>query len=120
MLNQLLALLCDVCDKVIPWKKITRGLPRGRQASNDRALTIEEIRKLLDYQDRGIKPIVFTMVSSGISLGAWDLLQWKHIEPLTEKTGEIIAARLIVYAVDIEAFITAQAYHALKDVNGSG
>jgi hypothetical protein len=46
MLNQLLALLCDVCDKVIPWKKITRGLPRGRQASNDRALTIEEIRNV--------------------------------------------------------------------------
>ena len=55
---------CDVCDITIPWKKITRGLPRGRQASTDRALTIEEIHKLLDYPDRRIKPIIFTMVSS--------------------------------------------------------
>jgi hypothetical protein len=32
-----LRLFCDVCDITVPWKKITRGLPRGRQASNDRA-----------------------------------------------------------------------------------
>lgn len=111
-------LLCDVCDIAIPWKKITRGLPRGRQASNDRAPTIEEIRKLLDYPDRRIKPIVSTMVSSGIRLGAWDLLQWKHAEPITEKDGEIAAAKLLVYAGDIEeyyAFITAEAYHSLKE-----
>src|SRR5215469_6826514 len=28
-----LKLFCDVCDIAIPWKKIIRGLPRGRQAS---------------------------------------------------------------------------------------
>jgi hypothetical protein len=112
-----LKLLCDVCDIVIPWKKITRGLPRCRQASNDRAPTIEEIRKLLDYPDRRIKPIVSTMVSSGIRIGAWDLLQWKLVEPLTEKNGEVTAAKLLVYAGDVEeyyAFITAEAYHSLK------
>ncbi len=111
-------LLCDVCDITIPWKKMTRGFPRCRQASNDRAPTIEEIRKLLDYPDRRIKPIVSTMVSSGIRIGAWDLLQWKHVEPISEKTGEITAAKLLVYAGDIEeyyAFITAEAYHSLKE-----
>ena len=36
----------------IPWKKITRGLPRARQAANDRAPTIEEIQKLVEYPDR--------------------------------------------------------------------
>ena len=111
-------LFCDVCDITIPWKKITRGLPRGRKASNDRAPTIEEIRKLLDYPDRRIKPIVSTMVSSGIRIGAWDFLQWKHVEPIIEKTGEITAAKLLVYAGDIEqyyAFITDEAYNSLKE-----
>ena len=110
---------CDSADLNIPWKKITRGLPKGRQASNDRAPTIEEIRKLIDYPDRRIKPIVYTMVSSGIRLGAWDLLQWKHVVPVNEDNGEKIACvKLIVYAGDIEeyyTFITAEAYNALKE-----
>ncbi|HEY7079262.1 MAG TPA: hypothetical protein VH500_06150 [Nitrososphaeraceae archaeon] len=65
---------CEICEITIPWKKITRGLPRGRQSSTDRAPKIDEIRKLLDYPDRRIKPIIFTMISSGIRLGAWDWL----------------------------------------------
>jgi hypothetical protein len=111
-------LFCDVCDIAIPWKKITRGLPKGRQASNDRAPTVEEIRKLLDYPDRRIKPIIYTMVSSGIRLGAWDLIQWKHVEPIIDKNGVITAAKLLVYAGDVEeyySFITAEAYNSLKE-----
>jgi len=42
------------------------------------------------------------MISSGIRIGAWDYLQWKHIEPITKENGEIIAAKLRVYAGDIE------------------
>ena len=59
----------------INWKKISRGLPRGKQAANDRAPTKEEIQKLVDYPDRRIKPIVYTMISSGIriSLGLFEM-----------------------------------------------
>jgi hypothetical protein len=113
-----LKVFCDSADLDIPWKKITRGLPKGRQAANDRAPTIEEIRRLLSYPDRRIKPIVLTMISSGIRLGAWDFLQWKHVIPLFNENGEVIAAKLIVYGGDIEeyySFITAEAYNSLKD-----
>lgn len=86
-------------DLNISWKKITKSLPKWRQASNDRAQTIEEIRKLIKYQDRRIKPIVCTMFSSGIQLGTWDFLQWKHVIPVTEENGEkIVSAKLRVYA----------------------
>jgi len=34
-----LKVFCDSADIVVQWKKITRGLPRGRQAANDRALS---------------------------------------------------------------------------------
>ena len=37
------------------------------------------------------------MVSAGIRLGAWDDLKWKHIQTF-EKDGEIVAAKIIVYA----------------------
>jgi hypothetical protein len=107
---------CDSADLDILWKKITRGLPKGRQAANDRAPTIEEIRRLVEYPDRRIKPIVYTIISSAIRLASWDLLQWKHIEPIAKGNGEIIAAKLRVYAGDVEecyAFITAEAYDSL-------
>jgi hypothetical protein len=72
-------LFCEMADIQIPWKKITRGLPRGRRYADDRIPTIEELRKLLDYPDRRMKAIICTMTSSGIRLGAWDYLRWGHI-----------------------------------------
>jgi hypothetical protein len=111
-------LFCVMNDLVLNWRKISRGLPSGRRAANDRAPTIEEIRKLVEYPDRRIKPIVYTMASSGIRIGAWDYLQWKHIKPINNEKGEIIAAKLIVYFGDREqyyCFITSEAYNALKE-----
>jgi integrase len=55
---------------LLPWSKINRGLPRGRHYADDRIPTLDEIRKLLEYPDRRMKAIVYTMVSSGIRLGA--------------------------------------------------
>jgi hypothetical protein len=61
-------LFTEMNDIIILWKKITRGLPKGKKCADDRAPTIEEIRKIVDYPDRRIKPIVYTMVSSGKDL----------------------------------------------------
>ena len=93
-----LKVFCEMADISIPWKKITRGLPNARQSANDRAPTIEEMKKLLEYPDRRIKPIVYTMISSGIRLGAWDYLKWKHISPIKDEKGEVLAAKINVYA----------------------
>ena len=107
-------------DLVLNWKKITRGLPRGRRAANDRAPAMDEIQKLIEYPDRRIKPIVYTMVSSGIRIGAWNYLKWKHITPITNDntSNEVIAPKLLVYPGDKEeyyTFITPEAYTSLKD-----
>lgn len=45
-------------------------------------------------------------------------LKWKHIRPIENERGEVIAAKIIVYADDSDeyySFITPQAYHALKE-----
>ena len=107
-------LFCEMNDLSLGWKRRRRGIPRGRRAANDRAPTMEEIQKLVEYPDRRIKPIIYTMVSSGIRIGAWDYLQWKHVTPITNSVGEeIIAAKLLIYPGDHEeyyTFITPEAY----------
>jgi hypothetical protein len=87
-------LFCEMNDLTLNWKRISKGLPKAKNASNDRAPTIEEIRKLVEYPDRRIKPIVYAMASGGFRLGGWDYLQWKHVFPINNenaKDGEVIA-----------------------------
>lgn len=103
-------------DIPIAWKKINRGLPKIRRFADDRAPTIEEIQRICEYPDRRIKGIVYTMSSSGIRLGAWDYLHWKHVEPIIRE-GKIVAAKIVVYSGDDEeyfSFITAEAYYHLE------
>ena len=72
---------------------------------------------MLDYPDRRIKPIIYTMASSGIRFGAWDYLRWRDISPIM-KDGKIIAAKITVYAEEDEeyfSFISNEAYEALND-----
>jgi integrase len=86
-------LFCEMNDLTLNWKKISRGIPQGRHAANDRAPTLEELRKLAAYPDRRILPIVSLMVSTGIRIGAFDSMQWKHIIPIYSNDGkEIIIA----------------------------
>jgi len=109
-------LFMEMNDIELSWKKIGRGLPRGRRNAVDRAPTLQEIQKLVEYPDRRIKAIVFTMCSSAIRVGAWDYLRWQDIIPIT-KDDKIIAAKIIVYAGDEEqyfSFISPEAYFELK------
>jgi len=82
-------LFCDMNEITLNWKKIARGLPHARDAANDRAPNQNEILKLMEYPDRRIKPIVAIMVSSGICIGAFDYLKWKHIIPISHDDGKI-------------------------------
>jgi len=98
-------LFCEMADIPITWKKITRGLPRGKKYADDRIPTLEELKQLVDYPDRRIKAIVYTMASSGIRVGAWDYLRWSHLRPI-EKNGEVIAGKMIVYAGEDDEYFT--------------
>ena len=45
--------------------KFLKVLPKPKRYTNDRAYSIDEIIKICEYNDKRIKPIVYTMVSSG-------------------------------------------------------
>lgn len=108
--------LLEILKIPFDWKFVSRGLPKPERYSNDRATTIEEIRKICQYNDRRIKPIVYTMCSSGIRLGAWEYLKWKHIVPIN-RDGKVVAALMEVYAgtdSQYPTLITKEAYDSLK------
>jgi len=111
-------LFCEMNDVLLNWKKIAKGKPQHRDYANDRAPTLDEIKKLLDFPDRRIKVIVLVMLSSGIRVGAWDYLKWKHIIPIKNEEDKVIAAKIRIYAGEKEeylSFITPEAYDALQE-----
>ena len=111
-------LFCVMNDIIVNWQKLNKGIPRGNSAAEDRAPTIEEIQKLLEYPDRRIKPIVLILLSSGIRVGAFEYLRWKHIIPIKDDKENIVAAKMMVYPGDKEeyfTFITPEAYGSIKE-----
>jgi len=111
-------LFCDINSIMFNSRVITRGIPSGSENSNDRIPTREEIKEILNYTDRRLKPITYTMISSGIRIGAWEYLKWKNIIPLYNENNKIIAAKIIVYDGEPEqyfSFITPEAYNALNE-----
>ncbi|MGD1055743.1 MAG: hypothetical protein ABR867_06645, partial [Nitrososphaerales archaeon] len=110
-------LFCEMNDILLNWKKISKRIPRGRSYGQDRIPTVEEIKLVLTYPDRRIKPVALLMLSSGIRLGAFDYLDWGHVEPV-KKGDRLLAARIKVYAGtpdEYSGFITPECYHTLEE-----
>ena len=59
-------LFCEMNSINLNWRLISSGLLQSRRSANDRAPTKEELRKLVQYRDPRIRPIVF-MMASGVS-----------------------------------------------------
>ena len=66
---KLIKLFLEMNDIILNRKKIARRIPGGSGHADDRAPSKDEIRRILTYPDRRIKPIVFTMASSGTRVG---------------------------------------------------
>jgi hypothetical protein len=110
-------LFCEQMDIDIPWKKLMRGMPKERKYANDRAPKLEEIIRISEYPDRRIKSIIYTMVSSGMRLGAWDYLRWKDVSAIT-RDSKVIAAKIKIYSEEEDeyfSFITPEAFHSLDN-----
>jgi hypothetical protein len=107
-------LFCEMNQIEIPWKRLVRGLPRGKKWARDRAPTVEEIIQLCKYPDRRMKAIVYTTASGGFRLGAWDYLRWGDIQYLEDKD----VAKVRIYAEEVEeyfTYISGEAYKELKE-----
>jgi hypothetical protein len=62
-------LFCEMNDlTTLNWKRISRGLPRVKNSSSDRAPNIDEIRRLCEYSNRDVR-------NCGISLAVSPLIR---------------------------------------------
>jgi len=61
-------MFCEMNDIVITWKKITRDVPKARRFADDREPTPDKICRIIEYPDCRIKPLVYTILSSGMRL----------------------------------------------------
>jgi len=124
-------MFCDGYDDVsasINWKRIKKVMPSPQQYADDRAYSLEEIKKLLDYPDRRLRSIVLIMASSGMRVGGFEGLKLKHIREIpnnntnNEEGGrpaeEVIAAHLHVAknkgGRPYNTFISGECYKEVK------
>jgi hypothetical protein len=101
----------------LDWKKLGRLLPTSGSAADDRAPSLDEVHLLLTYPDRRIKPVVLAMASGGFRVGAFEMMNCGHVQPIKVE-GQIIAARVTVYAgtaAEYVTFITPEAYRAILE-----
>jgi len=113
-------LFCEMNNVWVNWKFISREIKKSNEIAEDRPPSIEELKKLIDYPDRRMKPIVLIMISSVIRIGSWDHLKWRHIIPLKDKSNNnVIAAKITVFDTknnkECFSFITPEAYYSLKE-----
>jgi hypothetical protein len=85
------------------WDMISRSLPKVKQHANDRIPSLEEIKKLIEYPDRRVKPIVLVSLATGIKVGAWDYMKWKHTIPIKDENGELLAAKHTLQRLSLDA-----------------
>jgi len=118
MYTKPLKLFCVMNDIPINWLKLSKKMPKGRHAANDRPPTAEEVKRILQFADPRIKPVVLTMLSSGIRIGSWDHLRWGHIQPVVVD-GKLMAARVKAFNTKSKrwytTYMTPEAYHATKE-----
>jgi hypothetical protein len=110
-------LLLEQNDVSLNWRKMNRRIPKGKSYGQDRLPTIEEIKAILAFPDRRIKPVVLVMVSSGMRVGAWEYMNWGDITPIG-RGNDVVAAKVKVYAGTPDqyfSFITPEAYKAMKE-----
>lgn len=62
--------------------------------------------------------MILVSLSTEMRVGAWDYMKWKHIKPINDEKGGVLAAKLIVYPDEPEqyfTFMTPEAYRAVKE-----
>ena len=82
-------LAMEMNEILVPWKKYSRLVQRGRTKKRDREYRLEEIRLMLPRASLHLQVPLLFMASSGVRVGAFDYLNVGHVRPVFRFEGEI-------------------------------
>jgi len=100
--------------KGVDWEYISQFLPRVRKSGQDRAPTIDEIRRLISSADARTKCLILFLCSSGARIGSLEYLRWRDFEEIVLREKKL--ARVTVYRGEPEeytSFITPECWESL-------
>jgi integrase len=88
----------------VNWGYVNEFVPGAKKAGQDRAPTLEEVRRVVDVADLRMKCLVLFLCSSGARIGSVQWLRWKDVEEV-EVGGEKFA-KLVIYRGEPEEYVT--------------
>lgn len=100
----------DVSD--VNWTKVKAFMPEKSRPTKDRAYTVEELRKVLDFCDFRLKVVFLLMCSAGLRIGAIPSLKVKDLEKMDN------IYKLTVYegsGSEYQTFCTPECTRAIDD-----
>jgi hypothetical protein len=130
--------LCDLNDVPLTssqWAKIYSKFGKAPRTGKDKPYTVEQIKKIIAFPDRRIKPSVLIMTSSGCRVGAFEFLNLGDIRPIyqnedgnfdesgtlaepLDSSRKLVACRIVIYRDEPEEylpFITPECTRAIEE-----
>ncbi|MDG6899905.1 MAG: site-specific integrase [Nitrososphaerota archaeon] len=90
--------------KGVDWDYVNQFIPKVRKSGQDRAPTLDEIRKVVTVADLRTKCLVLFLTSSGARIGSLEYLRWRDLQEVEFEGWKL--ARVTIYRGELEEYDT--------------
>jgi integrase len=90
--------------KGVDWDYVNQFIPKVRKSGQDRAPTLEEIRKVVAVADLRTKCLILFLTSSGARIGSIEYLRWRDIQEVEFEGWKL--AKVTIYRGEPEEYDT--------------
>ncbi|MDG7027570.1 MAG: site-specific integrase [Nitrososphaerota archaeon] len=100
--------------KGVDWDYVNQFIPKVRKSGQDRAPTLEEIRKVVAVADLRTKCLILFLTSSGARVGSIEYLHWRDMQEVEFEGWKL--AKVTIYRGEPEeydTFVSPECYEYL-------
>jgi integrase len=106
---------CEMNDVIVNWKKLKKFVKSDKTENSingkDRGYTDAEIRKILEFSDQRLKTAFLVLASTGIRIGALQLIRISDLERLDD------LYKINIYSGDNEEYLTFCTPECAKEID---